>query len=240
MYMLMAALNKSGIPIEFKGSMVLKACLLEAGFSDETRHTVDIDANWRTDTPPTAEQMTGSIQKAISDSHLNLHVELYRMYGERKSAGFKIFDTNTGECLFKMDMDVNRPPIPIKLYQIGDIRFCGVTPIQMTADKVSVISNNKIFRRIKDVVDLYYLSKVFVFRKDEVLSALSHSGKTLGDFDAFLHRKTELEHAYKKFRFYGNAHRPSFETVYKSTKDFIRPILPIERDLKRENDEWER
>ena len=66
MYSVMKAVYDSGIPISFKGSMVLKACLFEAGFLDETRHTVDIDANWNTDTPPTAEQMVESLQRAIN------------------------------------------------------------------------------------------------------------------------------------------------------------------------------
>lgn len=57
MYKVMKAVYDSGIPISFKGSMVLKAYLLEAGYSAETRHTVDIDANWNSDTPPSAEQM---------------------------------------------------------------------------------------------------------------------------------------------------------------------------------------
>jgi len=45
MYAVMKTIYDSGIPMSFKGSMVLKACLLEAGFTEETRHTVDIDAN---------------------------------------------------------------------------------------------------------------------------------------------------------------------------------------------------
>ena len=49
MYNVMKAIYESGIPISFKGSMVLKACLMEAGFTDDTRHTVDIDANWSSD-----------------------------------------------------------------------------------------------------------------------------------------------------------------------------------------------
>lgn len=65
MYKVMKAIYDSGIPISFKGSMVLKACLLEAGFDDDTRHTVDIDANWNSDTPPTSEQMVDSLQQAI-------------------------------------------------------------------------------------------------------------------------------------------------------------------------------
>ena len=43
MYQVMKAIFDSGIPVSFKGSMVLKACLLEAGYDEETRHTVDID-----------------------------------------------------------------------------------------------------------------------------------------------------------------------------------------------------
>ena len=49
MYDVMKAIYDSGIPISFKGSMVLKACLIEAGYEDEIRHTIDIDANWNSD-----------------------------------------------------------------------------------------------------------------------------------------------------------------------------------------------
>ena len=46
MYEVMKAIYDRGIPVSFKGSMVLKAFLFEAGYDDDTRHTVDIDANW--------------------------------------------------------------------------------------------------------------------------------------------------------------------------------------------------
>lgn len=39
MYDVMRAIYESGIPIDFKGSMVLKACLMEAGYPNEIRHT---------------------------------------------------------------------------------------------------------------------------------------------------------------------------------------------------------
>ena len=77
MYSVMKAVYDSGIPISFKGSMVLKACLFEAGFLDETRHTVDIDANWNTDTPPTAEQMVESLQRAINRNLKLQHEPIY-------------------------------------------------------------------------------------------------------------------------------------------------------------------
>lgn len=34
MYEVMKAIYDSGIPVNFKGSMVLKACLLEAGYTE--------------------------------------------------------------------------------------------------------------------------------------------------------------------------------------------------------------
>lgn len=92
MYGAMKAIYDSGIPIDFKGSMVLKACLIEAGYNEEVRHTVDIDANWYSDSPPTAEQMTDSLQEALKRAGIDLDVSLYRMYGEGRSAGFELSD----------------------------------------------------------------------------------------------------------------------------------------------------
>ena len=142
MYDVMKAIYDSGIPVNFKGSMVLKACLMEAGYLEETRHTVDIDANWYSDTPPTAEQMVESLQKAISNSGIGLKVGIYRMYGEGRSAGFELSDSDTDEVLFTMDVDVNRPVPPTKIYEVAGIRFCGVAPIQMISDKIAAISTD--------------------------------------------------------------------------------------------------
>jgi hypothetical protein len=235
MYEVMKAIYDSGIPISFKGSMVLKACLMEAGYSEDTRHTVDIDANWNSDTPPSAEQMIESLQNAISKSGIDLNVSLYRMYGEKRSAGFELKDNATGEMLFSMDIDVNRPVPPTKIYEVEGLRFCGVSPAQMIADKVSVISTEKVFRRIKDVVDLYYISKVFDFNSAEVIQTLGKNNRTLECFEGFLHRGDELRHSYEKFRFAGGVNKPPFEEVYSTVKTFIKPVL-----LKEKNKDYER
>ena len=226
MYSVMKAIYDSGIPISFKGSMVMKAYLMEAGYTEETRHTVDIDANWYSDTAPTKEQMIESLQKAIQKSGIDLKVDLYRMYGEGRSAGFELSDVDTGEQLFTMDIDVNRPAIQTKVYEVAGVQFRGVVPTQMIADKLSAISTNKVFRRIKDVVDLYYISKVFTFDKTEVLETLGNGGRTLGTFEEFLCRPDDLRHSYEKFRFTGNVNKPSFDEVYCAVKEYIKDILP--------------
>lgn len=229
MYAVMKAIYDSGIPINFKGSMVLKACLLEAGYNEETRHTVDIDANWISDTEPTAEHMVASLQKALFKSGIDLNVRLYRMYGEKRSAGFELIDASTDDILFTMDVDVNRPITPTKIYEINGIKFCGVSPLQMISDKLSAISTEKVFRRIKDVVDLYYISKVFEFNTDEIMQTLKNSNRELDNFDGFLHRSNDLKHSYEKFRFAGGVNKPPFDEVYHSVKTYIKSVLPKDK-----------
>ena len=226
MYEVMKAIYDSGIPISFKGSMVLKACLLEAGYAGETRHTVDIDANWNSDNSPSAEQMVDSLQRAIKKAGIDLDVSLYRMYGERRSAGFQLTNSSTGEILFTMDVDVNRPAPLTKIYEVGEIRFCGVSPLQMIADKLSAVSSNKVFQRIKDVVDLYYISKVFEFNTADIVQTMKNSGRTLGTFYDFLNRTEDLRHSYEKFRFAGGVNKAPFEEVYHSVKSYIGDVLP--------------
>ena len=46
MYGVMKAIYDSGIPLDFKGSMVLKACLIEAGFHEEIPRRNNFDTRW--------------------------------------------------------------------------------------------------------------------------------------------------------------------------------------------------
>ena len=100
--------------------------------------------------------------------------------------------------------------------------------IQMISDKVSVVSTDKVFSRIKDVVDLYYLSKVFSFDHDAVMHTLENNGKTLDSFNGFLNRYDDLRHSYDKFRFTGDVSKPPFDEMYKAVKEYIKSVLPKE------------
>ena len=230
MYNVMRAIYESGIPISFKGSMVLKACLMEAGFTEATRHTVDIDANWYSDEWPSGEQMEDSIQKALRNSSIDLNIKLYRMYGEARSAGFELSDPTSGEVLFTMDIDVNRPAVETRIYEIAEVRFRGSSLIPMLADKLSVLSGEKIFRRVKDLIDLYYAAQVYSPNWQDVLQAAKNIGRTLGSFDAFLNRSDELQHAYNKFRFDGDVSKPPFEDIYQTVLKYIAEALPTNTD----------
>ena len=126
-----------------------------------------------------------------------------------------------------MDIDVNRPILQTKIYEIAGFQFRGVVPTQMIADKLSVISTDKVFRRTKDVIDLYYISKVISMDTHAITQALENSGRTLGNFDGFLNGKDDLEHSYEKFRFAGDVTKPPFDEVYDTVKSYLADSLPI-------------
>lgn len=229
MYAVMQAIFESGIPISFKGSMVLKAFLIEAGYQGEVRHTKDIDGNWNTDYPPTSEQVADSIQKALHDGGMrNFDVQLFRKHGEKRAVGIAVLDKETGEKVFKMDIDVNRTQPQTQLYEIDGIVFSGTVPMQMIADKVASISSDRIFRRVKDVIDLYYISQVVLPDREYVDKAMKDSSRELGTFESFFRRKNDIRHAYEKFNLEGNAKKPDFEEVYVRAASFLIGLYPEE------------
>ena len=118
---------------------------------------------------------------------------------------------------------------PTQIYEVAGLRFRGVSPDQMLADKISAISTGKVFRRIKDVVDLYYLSQVFELDLNRLRQTLSNSGKTLEDFHGFLHGTEELRHAYEKFRFTGGVNKPPFDEMYEKVKAYLKNVLPADQ-----------
>lgn len=236
MFKIMKAIYDSNIPISFKGSMVLKACLQELGYPDEIRHTIDFDGNWNTDYQPSLDQMVDSLQKALDENNIELTVKAFRMYGNGKSAGFEFFD-RIGDPAFTVDIDVNRTTPMTKIYQIDDIKFRGIVPSEMIADKLTVLSSNLIFRRIKDLIDLYYFSKAIEFDKDEILDNIEFKGRQLGNFDAFLNRVSDLEHAYSKFELRGTVYKPPFNEVYESVQKYLQPFLPKVKTKDKDRDE---
>lgn len=95
----------------------------------------------------------------------------------------------------------------------------------MISDKLSAISSDKVFRRVKDVIDLYYYSKVFSINKDDIMKIVERSGKPLGEFYGFLHRKEDLRHAYDRFRTQ-EVSKPQFDEIYDTVKSYIGSFLP--------------
>ena len=94
----------------------------------------------------------------------------------------------------------------------------------------SVISSEKAFRRIKDLIDLYYIAQVYSPDWHKVFQTIKDSERVLGSFDDFLNKPDELRHAYNKFRFDGDVSKPAFEDTYQTVKKYIEKVLPLSKD----------
>ena len=230
MYQIMTAIYKSRIPIDYKGSMVLRAFLSDADF-EAMRHTRDIDANWISENDPTSAQMTSSIQRAMDRAGLDVTVKQFREHGDGKSAGFEFYLPGQSEAAAYMDMDVNRLSYMSCVYEIGGFVFRGAVVEQMIADKISALSGDKIFRRAKDLLDMYYISQVCELDVNKVAEALTVMNRELGSFDGLVTRVDDLRHAYDKVKVDDDVEKPEFDRVYKAVVEYIDPFMAGDKQI---------
>ena len=144
--------------------------MAENDFSLTVRDTLDIDANW-TDTPPSMDDSADIIQNAPADMKDQFYAEAFREYGEKKSAGIVIKSKSTDEKMVTMDISM-KPASGNLLYYYGEIGIRGVLADEILADKITVMSNKLIFRRAKDLVDVYSLAYCTEVRTSDILQII--------------------------------------------------------------------
>lgn len=223
LYDLMTKLYNSGVPIVFKGAMVLKVVQFAYGNpSGLERETHDLDGDW-VNGKPSMSYLTSVLQKVINDLGYPLKVEPYRDYGERKSAGFNFVRLDNNSIFTSMDLSIRSNNCTQLYSYINGVRFYGQTVDKIIVDKIVVCSNKTVFRRIKDVIDLYILSYCWCGNKKELTNLSKSLGKTLGDFDSFKTRYTDLEHAYSKYN--NSATILPFRQIYSRVYSFLTPFI---------------
>ena len=222
-YHVIDAIAKTGAPIVFKGAMVTKI-LLNENKCAFARSTKDIDADW-VSKPPTMEELERMLNKAVQ-SLGNYKVIPYREYqGNTKSAGFEIYE---GEHPFTT-IDISMKDNPYyETYNFEKFSFRGSSVNKILADKISAVSTEKVFRRAKDVVDIYALSSCVSFDFNEINRIAKESGRTFGDFSDFMTRREELEHAYQKLK--RIVHKPNFNDVYEVVKTVLTPFIEKQKN----------
>lgn len=89
LYRVMEELVNAGVPIVFKGAMVLNLAIRDNNPSKVERATRDIDGDWVGEYP-TMKEIERALQSAVNKVDSSLNVQAIRVFGERKSAGFKI------------------------------------------------------------------------------------------------------------------------------------------------------
>ena len=223
LYQIMGAISKSRLPVVFKGAMVLK---LAKSDSNIVRETLDIDCDW-INSAPSSKEIENKLNEAVQKELPNISFKLLRDYGQGKSAGFNIYQDNLK--ISSMDISV-RPLSPSKEYYIGEIEFVGYELSNIVADKISVVSSDKIFRRIKDFIDLYSICFGDDIDIDEIYRIVKEKNREIGNFNALFNRKSEIEHAYDELR--RIEPKPDFEYVYKTIIAYCIAFKNKEKNLK--------
>lgn len=121
-----------------------------------------------------------------------------------------------------LDMSI-KPASSSCKYYFGEASFNGYTIANILSDKKYVLSTDKLFRRIKDLIDVYTIICSISIDRDSIENELRRKHRVLGDFNAFFNRKDEVEHAYLKFK--GMENRPEFKEVYDMVSSFITDFL---------------
>lgn len=103
--------------------------------------------------------------------------------------------------------------------------FEGYSVESILVDKLHVLASRKIFRRSKDIYDIYVISKLrSVDLQSVVTSYESKYGKErIGIvFGLDMENLDNLEQAYNKLR--GIENKPKFIEIYKTVSEFALPI----------------
>jgi hypothetical protein len=226
MYQILGAVFAMDAPIVFKGALITKLVLVERGFASVGRQTKDIDASW-VGAPPSMTYLTETINQALLSFRAlsPLGPELLaipeREYNEKRTAGFSVVDTASGKEIVFMDIGV-WPVAGSKVYHHGEIAIRGVLPTEILADKISVLSGRYIFRRAKDMVDVYALAHCTRIATSDIYEIQKMKGRELEDFSEFYSRQQDVEHAYNSLK--GVEGKPAFAELYAYLEKFISPF----------------
>ena len=191
LYRVMEELSNAGIPIVFKGAMVLNLIIRENNPSKVERMTRDIDGDWVGELP-TMEEMEKALRNAVEKVDSSLDVQINRIFGERRSAGFKIIN-EMREKIASIDLSVRQNQFfSHYISYVNGVSITGASLSKMLSDKIYAISGQNVYRRMKDVLDIYVMSFVTRINTDELYQIWRETGRELGDFEVYKTQVTEL------------------------------------------------
>lgn len=226
LYNVMEEMANAGVPIVFKGAMVLNLAIRDNNPSKVERATRDIDGDWIGEIP-TMEEMEKALRNAVKKVDSSMDVQANRVFGERKSAGFRIVNEN-GEKVAGVDLSVrqNRFCRPYISY-VNGVSIKGASVLKMLSDKVYAISGEQVCRRMKDILDIYVLSFITEIDAGGVYRIWEETGRKPGNFEAFRTKSAELKEAYDKMK--GVKNKPDFIDVYTRVSNVVG-ILGLQRE----------
>ena len=231
LYSIVEELSKENAPIIFKGALALKDLLyINNPNLKINRKTSDIDANWieEYDEEKIIKLLDGAIKKVNSD----YSIELYRKPKENVSMGINILDENK-HIVSKIDMDIKNNPFYV-VCTINDVEIKYSNLNKMMCDKLLSLSGGYVFRRAKDLLDVYLIINDNIVRKDDIDKVLEYEKKNLGDFSTLFENKEIARHSYNKLKNIDN--KPEFDIVWNKIIDYLKEEKFIDNNVEKNND----
>ena len=217
LYKFIIELSNLNAPIVFKGGLVLKSILQKNNKEMKiNRQTIDIDGNWTSEY--NREKICDIVNQALKNINKNYKVVLVREPNTKTSLGLKIVN-EYNEIITKIDLDIKDNPFYI-IFNINNTNIKYSSIEKIAADKLYVLSGNHLFRRTKDILDLYLIISTMKVDIKKVKEILKYDSHKLGTFSQFKKDKTELKKAYENLK--GVENKPDFEFVYDTILEFLR------------------
>lgn len=230
---LIEELARMNAPVVIKGCILLRMIMADTGISTR-RGTKDLDIDW-TDLNTDMLQIQGTLNTALSRIEYGLIAVPHREFKQYQVAGFNIMYGEEKVC----SCDVNVAACPYTSYYKtpNGVTFIGSSPQNIFADKLQGISTKAVYRRVKDVYDLYLLSHLKIFKVGQTRNILSDRGRELGDFRDFINGTDMMMHAWSKFK--GVDNKPDFALLYTRASQFVYPFILLAQNSDKWSSMWD-
>lgn len=229
-----------GISDKYGGEFMLKGCLclnnyLRSGVS--RRMTSDIDltmyskSSWE-------RFVIDACELATTNSILGFKYTLVKRRGFSKnplsdSLNIAVRYRDKICYTFKLDMNIKTNERLLEVdAKIGSSRLRVYSVYGILSDKINVLCSIKCCRRIKDLIDVYIISKNFNIELKEIIDVLSIRFPEIENIDEYYvcneNNINNIEHAFNKYK--NNGIKFSFSEVYSGVLKFISMILVVISD----------
>lgn len=146
------------------------------------------------------------------------------------SLKFKLVDERKGtETFFRIDMNIKSNSIITCEYS-PMLQMTTYDVLTMLADKIAVVASPKVYRRIKDLYDIYVIANLYDLEYKDVWEHLMKKrGTAVLEHMLTPENYGELKHAYDLYS--GIMNKPPFVDVVGTNISFLYPIIFMGQDV---------
>ena len=208
-----------------KGGTALATKLIEGNLPQLTRQTKDIDIHCSDKSYWIF--FSEHVEDILNDNALGYRYKLLKQRGLEKT-GFSdsiVLEVSSPTFTKTIGLDMNLKDTELPTIFIPSLGINAYDNYTMLSDKLSVIFSKKIFRRVKDMYDIYALAQLSNYSMYKLLCVVKNKFPNYHEFELMLkiENYAELEHAFTKFS--GLQMDFDFKSLYTVCCKFSIPVL---------------